>query len=92
MTALSKQCHEMNKKQADIITEEQVNIMRKKGLLSIYYPQLLDTMLYQIELNFALCTGQEHKICAWDQSQIKDRLTRMDNHLVIVVKIYCPIS
>ena len=65
---------------ADIITEEQENIMWEKGLLGINYPQLLDRMLYQIGLNFALYAGQEHRnLRTGPQSQIKDRLTRTDN-------------
>ena len=50
-------------------------------------------MLYQIGLDIPLCAGQEHRnLCAGPKSQIKDRLTHMDNHLVIVFEIYCPIT
>ena len=68
--------------------------MWEKGLLGMNNPQqLLDTMLYQIELNFVLCAGQEHRnLRGGPKSQLKDRLTRTENNLVIVFKIYCPIS
>ena len=62
MKALSKQGHGMSKKQADMITEEQENIMWEKGSLVMTYPQqLLDTLLYQFVLHFGLRAGQEHR-------------------------------
>ena len=93
LKALSKEGQGIIKKQGDITAKEQENIMWEKGLLCMNYPQqLLDTMLYQkIGLNFALCARQEHRnLRTGPQSQIKDWLTRTDNHLAIVFKNYCP--
>ena len=66
--------------------EELEKIMWEKDLLGMNNPQqLLTTMLYQIGLNFALRAGQDHKkLHVGPQSQIKERLTRTDNHYLIV--------
>ena len=46
------------KKQTDMITEKFKSIMWEKDLFVLNYPQLLlNTMLYQIGLNFALRDG-----------------------------------
>ena len=51
-----------NKRQADVITEEQENILWENGILGSDNPeQLLDTLIFQLGLNFALRAGQEHR-------------------------------
>lgn len=62
MKNLSKQGLGVNKKQAQVITEEQEEYMWKNKILGEDTPQkLLDTLLYQLGLNFALRAASEHR-------------------------------
>ncbi|OWF34689.1 uncharacterized protein KIAA1958-like [Mizuhopecten yessoensis] len=62
MKNLAKQGFVINKKQAEIITEEQEQLMWEKGVMGTDTPEkLLNTLVYQLGLNFALRAGQEHR-------------------------------
>ena len=62
MKSLSKQGLGIDKKQADVISVEQEEILWSTGILGSDKPQqLLNTMVYLIELNFPLRAGQEHR-------------------------------
>jgi len=62
MKNLSKKGLGTGRKQAEIITEDQENCMWKTGILGTNTPQkLLDTLLFQLGLHFALRAGQEHR-------------------------------
>ena len=62
MKSLSKQGLGIDKKQADVISVEQEEILWSTGILGSDKPQqLLNTMVYLIGLNFALRAGQEHR-------------------------------
>ena len=62
MKELSKVGLGINKKQADVISELQENMLWENGQLGSESPkQLLDTLLYLFGLNFALRAGREHR-------------------------------
>ncbi|XP_021360810.1 zinc finger MYM-type protein 2-like [Mizuhopecten yessoensis] len=62
MKNLAKQGLGINKKQAEIITEEQEQLMWEKGVLGTDTPEkLLNTLVYQLGLNLSLRAGQEHR-------------------------------
>lgn len=62
MKELSKKGLGINRKQADVITTHQENLLWEKGILGTDTPQkLLQTLVYSIGLNFALRAGQEHR-------------------------------
>jgi hypothetical protein len=62
MKSLSKQGIGLKRRQADIISIDQENIMWQKEILGSDSPKrLLDTLLYSIGLNFALRAAQEHR-------------------------------
>ena len=61
-------------KRVDIITFEQENIMWEKGILGDKDPQtLLDTMVYLIGMNFALRSGDEHRLLNRSQLSLHSR-------------------
>ena len=62
MKELSSKGLGIDKKTADVITEDQEEVMWKKGILGTDTPQkLLDTLIYQLGLHFVLRAGQEHR-------------------------------
>lgn len=62
MKELSSRGLGLDKKKAEIITAEQEDIMWRKGILGRDSPaKLLDTVLFQLGLHFALRAGQEHR-------------------------------
>lgn len=62
MKSLSKQGIGLKRRQAGIISIDQENIMRQKGMLGTDSPKrLLDTLLYSLGLHFALRAAQEHR-------------------------------
>ncbi|XP_069128456.1 uncharacterized protein KIAA1958-like [Argopecten irradians] len=62
MKELSKKGIGLQRRQADIITQEQEEKLWTKNILGSDSPQqLLDTMIFMIDLNFALRAGQEHR-------------------------------
>lgn len=59
------------KRQAQIITKEEENIMWQKGILGMETPRrLLDTLVYLIGLNFAFRAGMEHRRLRWENAQL----------------------
>jgi hypothetical protein len=62
MKELSSRGLGLERKKAEIISAEQENTMWCKGILGRDSPQqLLDTLLFQLGLHFALRAGQEHR-------------------------------
>lgn len=62
MKELSSRGMGIERKKAEVISEEQEEELWKKNILGTDTPQkLLDSMVYQLGLNFALRAGQEHR-------------------------------
>lgn len=61
MKKLSRRGIGVERKRTDIITEAQEKEMWSKGLLGETLQKLLDTLLLQVGLHFALRAGQEHR-------------------------------
>ena len=62
MKELSSRGLGLDKKRAEVISAEQEDIMWCKEILGRDTPQkLLDTLLFQLGLHFALRAGQEHR-------------------------------
>ncbi|ESO85678.1 hypothetical protein LOTGIDRAFT_155169 [Lottia gigantea] len=61
MKDLNRQGKGVQRRQADIINEKHENMMWNNGILGTSSPQqLLDTLVFQLSLHFALRAGQEH--------------------------------
>ncbi|XP_048240336.1 uncharacterized protein KIAA1958-like [Haliotis rufescens] len=62
MKLLARKGIGVEKRQADVITEQQEDVLWETGILGEDTPQkLLDTLVYLIGLNFALRAGDEHR-------------------------------
>jgi hypothetical protein len=62
MKELSSRGLGIERRRAEVISEEQEDIMWSKGILGTDSPQkLLDTLVYLLGLHFALRAGQEHR-------------------------------
>ena len=60
-----------SKKQAEPLTEEEEEVLWRKGLLGDHSPQaLLNTMVYMNGIYFALRSGKEHRELRFNSSQI----------------------
>ena len=60
-----------SKKQAEPLTEEEEEVLWRKGLLGEHSPQaLLNTMVYMNGIYFALRSGKEHRELRFNSSQI----------------------
>jgi hypothetical protein len=72
MKRLSREGVGSKKKQAEIITEEEQELLWVKGVLGDETPQcLLDTMIFYNGLCFALRSGQEHRQLCHKPCQIE---------------------
>ena len=73
MKLLKKSGVGVSKKQAEIITYEEEDVLWRKGLLGEGSPKvLLNTMVWMCGLFFALRSGAEHCSLTWDQIECRD--------------------
>lgn len=62
----------VKRRQADVISQQEEEMLWDKGILGTSSPQqLLDTLIYMFGINFALRAAQEHKNLRWNRSQIE---------------------
>ena len=71
------------KKQAEVISKDEEELMWNKGILGDKDSQtLIDTVLYLNGLHFALRSGKEHRSLRTDQIRITEPATNEDHYII----------
>lgn len=72
MRVRSKQCICDANENADVLTEEEEDLLWNSGVLGTSNPkQLLDTILFLNGFYFTMRAGEEHRSLRWENSQMK---------------------